>query len=234
MSNSPYKKLINAFFTAGVCLAWALPAAAQDARAPALPDVGVGENAQKASPLPPIPKGMTLEETSNQVKALSSEASKTLKDFMGNAAIPRNQAEVESLAEKRRSIMMLDLMVKEAELVQKLSIATSVAPTQNDEMEKLKSENEDLKTKLDQKPSSSPMSMPLPDPVVADITGYGSKITATILMVNGASLKAKVGTQLPNRSIVRSISVDGVVIETQSGEQKLLGFSSSPPTVRAR
>lgn len=229
MSNSQNRRLTKAILLAGI-LAYAAPVLAQNA-APVLP--GVDANGQPEVKLAPIPKGATLEQTAEQVKNLSSQAGKTLKDFMGNAAIPRNQAEVEALADRRRNIMMLELMTKEAELVQKLTASTGGAPEEKNEIEELKAQNEELKTKLEARPTSSPMSMPMPDPVVSRVVGMGSNLTATILMVNGASVNAKVGTQLPNNWRVVSISVDGVTAQTPTGDRKLLGFGSTPPSIRA-
>lgn len=216
------KLIINSAFTVAFA---SLSAGAASAQEVALPPVAPQE---EAKPVQHLPQGATLDGAREKVSKISSEGVKSLEKLMGGSVSPRSSAEVGAMADKKRSIMMLQLQKDEAKLAKELWLELEGDKSESKaEIDQLKQENDQLKASLEtaQKTASQPAGIPI-SPVVTEIVGAAGGMKASVFYPGAGVVQATPGVILPNGMKVVSVSSKGVVVEDMTG-RKTLGFGGA-------
>jgi len=191
---------------------------------------------QKASEAPEItlPEGATIGDAADRVRAIAVEASKSLDDLTGNTVTPREQAEIDAIAERKRRVMILEEQLKEVKLAKQIWHELHGKEGSDDtEVKRLQDEKarlEDQIRQMEQNPASAASDVPA-IPVVSQINGAGRSAVAVILTPYAGVTSAKVGTVLPNGMRVTSIDANGVTVD-HGGDLKTLPFGASVPRFR--
>ena len=222
-----YRSLkLNLTSAAVVFAALSLSAGASFAQQlPAIPPAGTAVQ-EEAPSLPALPEGATIEGAREKITNKASEAGKSLERLMGGAVTSRTEAEVGSMAERKRSIMMLELQRDEAKLAKELYYELE-GGKEEQEVTRLREENEVLKTSLEaaQKAPPPPTNSIPVSPVVTEIIGAAGGMKASISYPGSGAIQASPGTILPNGWKVVSVSSSGVVV-LDGESRKTLGFGA--------
>lgn len=187
-----------------------------------------GEVETAPAPMQALPEGATIEGAREKISNMSSEAGKSLEKLMGGSVTSRTATEVGAMAERKRSIMMLELQRDEAKLAKELFFELEGGKDKNEEeLKQLREENEGLKSSLEaaqKSPKAAPMSIPV-NPVVTEIVGAAGGLKASVSYPGSGVILASPGTILPNGWKVISVSSKGVV--AMDGDvRKTLGFGA--------
>lgn len=212
------RHLISAAIIGGVA-----SAIASNAMAQALPPLPAGEGAAPA-PVQALPAGATLDGARGKISSMSSEAGKSLEKLMGGAVTSRAATEVGAMAERKRSIMLLQLQRDEAKLAKELYFELAGDDESDEELARLREENEGLRLSLESAQNAPRNSMAVPvTPVVTAIVGAAGGLKATISYPGAGIIEASPGTVLPNGWKVDSVTSAGVTA-LDGVVRKKLGF----------
>jgi type IV pilus biogenesis protein PilP len=186
-----------------------------------------------------LPAGASIGDASARVRSIAAEAGKSLDELVGAGLAPREQFDVDAIAERQRRLMLLKDQLEEAKVAkqiwQELHGKDSADDEKNSEkMKKLEEEKAFLEKRLresDEKAASQ--SAPGADgsgdiPVVASVTGGGGSATARVLIPFSGVVTATPGMTLPNGMKIVSIASSGVVA-AKDGKSFTLPFGSSVP-----
>lgn len=195
----------------------------------ALPPVPGNVDVAPPAPVQSLPEGASIKGARETISNMSSEAGKSLEKLMGGTVNSRTSTEVGAMAERKRSIMMLELQRDEAKLAKELFFELEGGKDKTEEeINRLKEENTTLKSSLEEakkQPINSSPSYSL-NPVVTEIVGAGGGLKATVSFPGSGSVVASPGTILQNGWKVKSVSSKGVVVD-DAGTRRTLGFGKA-------
>lgn len=196
---------------------------------------GFGSQAPAAPESRPLPKGASIGDAGERVRALSAEGTKNLDQLVGDAVTKREKADVEALTERKRRIMLLEDTLKEAKLAKAIHEELNGKDSEKESAAIKKLEEEKAKLEQQLRDSTQPSALQAkqadPPPVVSAINGGPGGTVATILVPYSGVVYGKVGTVLPNGMKVVSISRNGVVVD-QDGVRTTLALGDFVPRVR--
>jgi len=184
-----------------------------------------------------LPQGATIADTAQRVQSLAAEGGKALNDLIGAEPLPREKGQIDSLADLKRQILLLEEQLKLAKLAKELYKELHSQEEGNaDEIRRLNEEKAALEEQLRLMQSAPAAAASQPDeplPVVQSISGAAGNAKAVVLVPYGGVINARVGTVLPNGMKVVSISGEGVLVDRE-GSRVTLPFGDSVPRFRAQ
>lgn len=217
-------RLIKTVFTASVAVMLSGVSNAQQV----LPSASGSVDANPP-PFQALPDGATIKGARETISNMSSEAGKSLEKLMGGAVNSRTSTEVGAMAERKRSIMMLELQRDEAKLAKELFFELEGGKDKTEEeINRLQEENTSLKSSLEEakKQPAAAVSSYAANPVVTEIVGSGGGLRATVSYPGSGSIIASPGAILQNGWKVISVSSKGVVAD-DGGTRRTLGFGKA-------